>query len=270
MARATGSGTISFGMVSIGVKLYTARQSEQVSFSWITPQGNRVKQQLVDAVTGEVVDRKECLKGFEHAKNQFVTFTTEEIKALEAERTNLIDLVEFVPLDSVDLLGAEKTHYLGPDKGSDRAYLLLAHVMREQNKVAVGRWSARGKELLVIIRPYQGGLVLHQMFYANEIRSFQEIEDTIAKFDLSERELKLAGSLVDQLSVNEFEPGKYRDEYFLRVNSAVQQKLAGESVTTLPTQAKTDIIDLFDALKASIKATKKTSRRKSAVKKRTA
>src|SRR3989304_2130269 len=171
MPRATASGTVSFGLVSIPCKFYTACSSESVQFKMITPKGNKVKQKIFDAVTDEEVERNACLKGYEHVKDQFVTFTSEELEALESERNNLIDINEFVPLASVDLLAVEKSYYLGADKGGDKGYLLLAKTLETTGKVAVGRWDARGKEQLVILRPYNGGLLLHQMFYTNEVRS---------------------------------------------------------------------------------------------------
>jgi DNA end-binding protein Ku len=158
-ARAIASATISFGLVSIPVKLYTATSSEQVRFNMLHPETkSRVKQQYIDASTGEVVDRNSLVKGFEYGRDQYVVFTEDELKALETERSSSLDIVEFVPLESVDLLQVEKTYYLGPDKGGDKAYRLLTDSMVNTKKVAVGRWSARGKEQLVVVRPYKDGL----------------------------------------------------------------------------------------------------------------
>jgi DNA end-binding protein Ku len=251
-ARAIASATISFGLVSIPVKLFTATSSEQVRFNMLHPETkSRVKQQYLDASTGEVVDRNELVKGFEYGKDQYVIFTDEELKSLEAERSSSLDIVEFVPLDSVDLLQVEKSYYLGPDKGGDKAYRLLVEAMLRTGKVAVGRWAARGKEQLVVVRPYRDGLLLHQMFYANEVRAFDEI-DTGATFEFKPVEHELAERLIEQLSSDAFHPENYKDEYAARVEAAVQKKVLGEQVHVAQEAPKAQIIDLFEALKKSL------------------
>ncbi|HEY1537484.1 MAG TPA: Ku protein, partial [Polyangiaceae bacterium] len=178
-ARATSSGTISFGLVSIPVKFYTAASSEQASFNMLHKKcGGRVKQQYICPTdNNEIVERTEMVKGYEYARGQYVTFTDDEIKALEAERSNSIEIAEFVPLSSVDFVSVEKTYYLGPDKGGDKAYRLLSESMTRKEMVAVGRWASRGKEQLVLIRPYgKDGIILHQLYYATEVRAFDEID----------------------------------------------------------------------------------------------
>lgn len=250
--RAIASGTISFGLVSIPVKLFTAAASEQVRFNMLSPEtGSRVKQQYIDATNGKVVARSALVRGYEYAKGQFVTFTEEEHKALETARSNAFDILEFVPLESVDLVQVEKSYYLGADKGGDKAYRLLNVAMKNTQRVAVGRWTARGKEQLVLIRPYRRGLILHQMFYANEVRAFDEIDDA-ATFEFRDVELDLAAKLIDELTVPKFAPEKYKDDYALRVEAAVEQKVAGKEITIAPEQPKAQIIDLFEALKKSL------------------
>jgi len=251
-ARAIASATISFGLVSIPVKLFTATSSEQVRFNMLHPETkSRVKQQYIDASTGEVVDRNALVKGYEYGKDQYVVFTDDELKALEAERSSSLDIVEFVPLDSVDLLSVEKSYYLGPDKGGDKAYHLLTEAMVHTKKVAVGRWAARGKEQLVLIRPYKEGLILHQMFYANEVRAFEEV-DTGATFEFKDVERNLAEKLIAELSVDKFQPERYKDEYAARVLAAVDQKVAGEQVHVAQEVPRAQVIDLFEALKQSL------------------
>lgn len=251
-ARAIASGTISFGLVSIPVKLFTATASQQVRFNMLHAETKgRVKQQYVLASTGEVVDRKSMAKGYEYARGQFVLFTEEEIKKLEAERSSSIEIVEFVPLDSVDLISVEKTYYLGPDKGGDKAYKLLSASMIDTGKVAVGRWAARGKEQLVLIRPYRDGLLLHQMFYADEVRAFDEV-DTGATVNFRDIERELAVKLINELSVDEFDASKYHDEYADRVKAAVEQKIAGQEIAVVGEVPRAEIIDLFEALKMSL------------------
>lgn len=259
-ARATSSGTISFGLVSIPVKFYTAASSEQASFNMLHKVcGGRVKQQYICPTdNNEVVERTDMVKGFEYARGQYVVFTDDELKALEAERSNSIDIAEFVPLASVDFVQVERTYYLGPDKGGDKAYRLLSESMAKTEMVAVGRWATRGKEQLVLIRPYgKDGIALHQLYYATEVRAFDEI-DTGATFKFSDKEHELAEKLIEQLSTDGFEPEKYSDSYSERVQAAVQQKVEGKEITVAPEAPKAQIIDLFEALKKSLSATAST------------
>lgn len=252
--RAISSGTISFGLVSIPVKLYTAASSEQVSFNMLHKKcSTRVKMQFYCPTDNEVVERSDTVKGYEYARGQYVLFTDEELKALEAARDNSIEITEFVPLASVDFIQVEKSYFLGPDKGGDKAYRLLSEAMRGKDRVAVGRWAARGKEQLVLIRPYQDGLVLHQLYYANEVRAFDEI-DTGAKLTFSPKERELADRLIEQLSTDAFDPEGYTDSFSERVRAAVEQKVQGQEVTVAPEAPKAQIIDLFEALKKSLES----------------
>jgi len=259
-SRAVATGVISFGLVSIPVRLYTAASSEQVRFNMLDSRhGVRVKQQYYSPVDGKVMDKGEIIKGYEYARDQFVTFTDEELKALEADRSNHIEIVEFVPLETFDLVQIEKTYYLGADKGGDKAYRLLSEAMTAKKKVAVGRWAARGKEQLVVIRPYHNGLAIHQLYYGNEVRSFEETDDT-ATFTFTDKERELAEKLIDQLSSDDFDVDKYKDDYADRVRGAVEQKVAGKEVTIAAEAPRAQIIDLFEALKKSIAEAKKPSR----------
>ncbi len=260
-ARAISSGTISFGLVSIPVKLYTAASSEQVSFNMLHAKcGGRIKQQLFCPADNEVIGRNDTVKGYEYARGQFVKFTEDEIKGLEAERSNSIEIVEFVPLSGVDFLQVERSYYLGPDKGGDKAYRLLSESMRVTDRVAVGRWSARGKEQLILIRPYgKDGLVFHQLYYQHELRAFDEI-DTGATFTFSEKEQELAKKLIEQLSVDQFDATPYRDSFSDRVRAAVEQKAAGQELTLEASEPKAQIIDIFEALKRSLKGADASAR----------
>jgi DNA end-binding protein Ku len=256
-ARAIASGVISFGLVSIPVKLYTAASSEQVRFNMLDSRhGVRIKQQYISSADGKVLDKNDIIKGYEYARDQFVTFTDDELKAQEADRSNHIEIVEFVPSETFDFLQIEKTYYLGADKGGDKAYRLLAESMDRKDRVAVGRWAARGKEQLVLLRPYKDGMVMHQLYYANEVRSFEEVDDT-AKFTFSDKERELAERLIDQLSTDEFRPTTYHDEYADRVRAAVDQKVAGQQIVVSAEAPRAQIIDLFEALKKSIAEAKK-------------
>lgn len=252
-ARSIASLSLSFGLVSIPVKLFTAASSEQVSFNMLHQKcGGRVKQQYICPTdNNEVVERKDMVKGYEYARGQYVLFTEEELKAFEAERSNAIEITEFVPLASVDFVHVEKSYYLGGDKGGDKAYRLLSEAMRSKDVVAVGRWAARGKEQLVLLRPYEDGLILHQLYYANEVRAFSEVDPT-AKVTLSDKERELAEKLIDQLTSDTFEAAKYHDTFSDKVRAAAEQKAAGQEITVAPEAPKAQIIDLFDALKRTL------------------
>jgi DNA end-binding protein Ku len=257
-ARATSSGTISFGLVAIPFKLYTAASSEQVRFNMLHEKcGSRIKQQYICPVDNEIVERDATVKGYEYARGQFVRFTEDELKGLEADRSNSIEITEFVPLESVDFVQVEKSYYIGPDKGGDKPYQLLGECMRKTKVVAVGRWSTRGKEQLVLIRPYADhGLILHQLYYANEVRDYEQI-DTGARFQFSDIERDLAERLIQQLTSETFDSTKYKDNYEDRVRVVVDQKVAGQEITVAPEAPRAQIIDLFEALKKSLSEAQK-------------
>jgi DNA end-binding protein Ku len=251
--HALGSGTISFGLVSIPVKLYTAASSASVSFNLLHAKcGNRIKYQQYCPVCEETVERGGLVKGYEFAKDQYVRFTDEELKGLEGEASRVIEIAEFVPLERVDPIFFEKTYYLGPDKGGEKAYRLLAEAMGKTDRVALATFVMRGKESLVLIRPAQGGLMLHTMYFADEVRDFGEV-DKGAGAKVREGELELALRLVDELSRPEFKPEQYRDEHRQRVMAAVEAKVEGKEVTSVAPEAeRAHVIDLMEALKESL------------------
>jgi DNA end-binding protein Ku len=250
--RAISSVTISFGLVSIPVKVYTAASSQSVRFNMLHEKcGGRIKQQLYCPVDDEVIQRSDTVKGYEYTKGQYVQFTPEELKSLEAEKSSTLDIVEFVPEDSVDMIQVDKSYYLGPDKGGQKAYKLISGAMERTGKIAVGRWMTRGKSQLVLIRPYKEGLLLHQVYYADEVRSFEDI-DIGDEVSFKPGEPDLADQLIEQLAADTFEPEKYEDEYRKRVLAAVEAKVAGQEITAAPEQPVAQIVDLFDALKASL------------------
>src|SRR5213593_4397157 len=255
-ARSIGSGTISFGLVSIPIRVYVATHSEQLSFNMLhAPCHTRIKQQLYCPHHDKVVERSEIVKGYQFEKDRYVTFTDEEIRALEAEANRAIDIHEFVPLAGVDPIYFEDAHYLGPDKGAEKAYHLLAQAMRDTGKVALAQYVRGGKEHLVLLRPYDGGLVLHTMHYADEVRSLAEV-DLGGEPKVRAGELEMARKLVQQLSAKAFRPEQYKDQYRERVEAVVQKKVAGQEVTAAePEKPKAQVIDLMEALKASLSRT---------------
>src|SRR3989441_6032561 len=248
-----GSGTISFGLVSIPVKLYTAASAGGAIVNSLQHMcANRLRQQMFCPVDNEVVDRSQIVKGYEFQKDQYVRFTDEEIKSLEGEASKVIDITEFVPLPTVDPIYFEKTYYLGPDKGGEKAYRLLADAMAKTDRVALAKFVMRGKESLVLIRPVQGGLMLHTMYFADEVRDFGEI-DKGQSAKIREGELELALQLIDGLSSDAFSPDKYRDEYREHVLELVNQKVEGKEVTAVgPEIKRAQVIDLMEALKQSL------------------
>lgn len=251
--RSIGSGAISFGLVSIPVNLYVATSSESPSFNLLHAKcGSRIKQQRFCPVCKVVVEHEELVKGYEFDKIQYVRLTDDELKALEGEASEAIEISEFVPLSKVDPIYFEKSYYLGPDKGGEKAYRLLTDSMVQVGKVAVAKFVLRGKENLVIIRPMQKGLVMHTMYYFNEVRSFDEIGKG-ESIKITGPETKLAIRLIDELSNDAFEPEKYEDEYAQRVLDLVKKKAEGEEITvsqTPPQRGK--VIDLMEALKKSL------------------
>src|SRR5262249_55527368 len=198
------------------------------------------------------VDRAELVRGYEFAKDQYVRVGEEELKALEGEASKIIDIAEFVPLDKVDPIYFEKTYYLGPDKGGEKAYRLLADAMAASERVALAKFVMRGKESLVLIRAAQGGLMLHTMYFADEVRSFGEI-DKGQSAKIKDGELALAQQLIDGLSNVEFEPERYADDYRQRVLDLINSKVEGKEIVAAgPPVQPAQVTDLMEALKKSL------------------
>jgi DNA end-binding protein Ku len=256
MARAIAGGTISFGLVSIPVKLYSATQaSAAVSFNLLHEKcGSRLKQQYICPRDNEIVGRNDMVKGYEFSKDQYVTFSTEELKALEEKATQTIDIAEFVPLAKIDPVYFDKAYYLGPEKGGEKAYMLLAQAMRDSGLSALARYAARGKQYLVLLRPTvdePGGLVMQQLLYADEVRPFSDV--VMPDAEVREPELKLAKQLIEQITSQTFDPTQYEDDVRKRIHDDIQRKVEGQDISTAePAQEPARIIDLMEALKASL------------------
>jgi DNA end-binding protein Ku len=247
------SATISFGLVSVPVNLYsTSESAASISFNMVHKKdGTRLKQQYINPKDDKVVERSDIAKGYEFAKGQYVIFSPEEIKALDEKATNAIDVNEFVPLSKVDRLYFEKAYFLGPDKGGERAYRLLAEALKATGRAGLGQYSARGKQYLVLVRPMDGVLVMEQLHYQPELRSAADVP--VPDVPVKEAELNLAKQLIEQTSTDEFHPEKYHDTVRERVLEAIQQKVEGQEITAEPEEKpETKIIDLMDALKASL------------------
>lgn len=253
-ARSIGTGTVSFGMVSIPIKLYpTAESSAAISFNQLHDTcKSRLKQQYVcPKDNNEVVTREHIVKGYEFSKDQYVTFTEEELKAMAEEAQRAIEITEFVPAEQVDPIFFDGSYFLGPDKGGERAYKLLAQAMRETGRCALAKWAARGKMYLVLIRPFDKGIMMQQLHYADEVRKFDEVP--VGDADLKDGELKLAVQLINQIASDEFKPQQYEDEVKRRYQAAIQRKVEGqEIITSAAVEPRAQVIDLMEALKASL------------------
>ena len=252
-ARSIASLTVSFGLVSIPVKLFSATEaSRAISFNLLHKTcGSRLKQQYFCVKEEVPVGREEMAKGYEFAKDQYVMFSPEELKALEEAGTHTADITEFVPIDTVDPVYYDKAYYLAPDKGGAKPYALLARALRDTKRCALGRWAARGKQYIVMIRPVDDGLVMQQLLYAGEVRSIKDIE--IPKTEVRDAELKLAQQLIEQQAAEKFDPSQYTDEVRTRVEAAIEKKVEGKEITMAETPEPTgQVIDLMEALRASL------------------
>jgi DNA end-binding protein Ku len=251
--RPIGSGTISFGLVSIPVQIYPATQPRAgVTFNLLhAKDGSRLKQQYVCAKDGEKVERDEMVKGYEFEKNRYVTFTAEELKALEEAATPAIEIVEFVPSGTVDPVYFDRPYYLAPEKGAAKAYRLLAEALARSGRAALARQSARGKQYLVLLRPHDGRLVMQQLLYADEVRSAGEVP--VEEAEVKEPEVQLALRLVEQSASDSFHPENYQDAVRQRLLEAVERKVAGQEIQAAPAgEPVAQVIDLMEALKQSL------------------
>ena len=252
-ARPLATASISFGLVSVPVQMYSASEgSSSVSFNWIHKGcGSRLKQQYICAREGVKVERDDMVKGYEVAKDQYVLFNPDELKALDEVGTNTIEIVEFVPQDKVQRVYIDRPYYLAPAKGGDRAYRLLREAMKTTNLSAIGRYAARGKQYLIMLSPMDDAIMMEQLHYADEVRPVSEVP--IPSGDVKDTELNLAVNLVQQLATDEFRPEQYRDEVRDRVLELINKKIEGEDITSAPDVAPAaQIIDLMAALKASL------------------
>jgi DNA end-binding protein Ku len=260
MPRSIWSGAISFGLVNVPVKLYSAVSRKTVRFHQLNGKtGHRIAQKRVDAVTNEEVPYEDIVKGYELTKESYVVITPDELDALDPEKTRTIDIEDFVDLADIDPIYYDHPYYLVPDKGAAKAYGLLLQAMQESEKVAVARVVIRSKEQLVAIRPAPGGvLTMETMIFADEVVAADDIDDLPESKELkvSDREVKMAQQLIDSLS-SDFEPEKYRDEYREKVLELIERKAAGEEIAVQPEAPEPKKVpDLMAALEASLAAVK--------------
>jgi len=252
-ARSIASLTVSFGLVSIPVKLFSATEATKaISFNLLHKGcGSRLKQQYFCVKEEVPVAREDMVKGYEFAKDQYVLFSPEELKALEEAGTGMAEITEFVPLETVDPVYYDKPYYLAPDKAGAKPYALLAKALRDSKRCALGRWAARGKQYIVMIRAVEHVLVMQQLMYAGEVRPFNEIE--IPPTEVKDAELKLARQLIDAQTSKAFDPTEYTDTVAERVHKAIEGKVAGHEITmTEAPETGAQVIDLMEALRASL------------------
>src|SRR5258705_7217235 len=253
-ARSIATLTVSFGMVSIPVKLFSATEaSRAISFNLLHKTcGSRLKQQYICVKEEVAVAREDMAKGYEFEKDQYVMFSPEQLKALEEAGTHTADIAEFVPVESIDPVYFDKAYYLAPDKGGAKPYALLARALRESGRCALGRWAARGKQYIVMIRPVEEGLVMQQLLYGPEVRSIKDID--IPKTEVKDAELKLAQQLIEQQASDTFDPSVYTDDVRARIEAAVQKKVEGQEITMAeaPEGGGAQVIELMEALRASL------------------
>jgi DNA end-binding protein Ku len=253
-ARALASLTLSFGLVSVPVKLYAATQAAgAISFNLLHKDcGSRLRQQYVCQREGVPVDRADMVKGYEFAKDQYVTFTPDELKEMEEKGTNVVEIDTFVPADTIDPVYYDRAYFVGPDKGGEKPYALLAEAMRQTGRSAVARWAARGKQYVVQLRAVAGGIVMQQLLYAPEVRSIDEL--AIPGAQVKDQELALARQLIEQIATERFDPTAYRDDVRARIEAAIERKIEGRQIEVSPTLSAptAPVIDLMEALRASV------------------
>jgi DNA end-binding protein Ku len=251
--RAVLRSNISFGLVSIPVELYSATHSEAVHFNLLHAKDNsRIQEKIYCVAEGKQIDRRELVHGFQISKGKYVSFSGEELKKMEASASRQIEIAQFVPISEVDPIYFVASYLLASGSGSAKAYGLLHAAMKKSARAAVARFVMHGKEHLALIRPYGGGLILHTMHYANEIRSTSEIDSAKTKVDASE--LRLAERLIDDLSQDSFNAGKFEDAYRSQVLKLAKQKAAGQEIDIAPAPRESRTVDLMAALKKSLEA----------------
>ena len=255
MATAVWTGTVTFGLVSIPVKLFTATSSHNISFNLLHRVcKTRINLQNYCPHCDVVVDRSELVKGYQYEKNQYVVVDEEDLEATKPESSSNLDIVQFINVAEVDPIYFEKTYYIGPDKGSEKTFALLTKAMKETNRAAVGKLVMRNHEYLTLIRPGMDGLVAHFMLYQDEIRENEnKVDEEIA---VRPKEVLLAKQLVENLS-EPFEPEKFKEEYIGRVEDMLEAKMKGRKLTIVKPKARPKVVDLMDALQKSVEATKR-------------
>jgi DNA end-binding protein Ku len=254
-ARSIASLSLSFGLVSIPVKLYPATESaSDVRFNLLAPDGSRVKQQYISESTGAVVERSSMKKGYEFEKDKYVVFTGDELKALEEAATHVVEILAFIPEKAVDPVYYDKAYYIAPDKRGGKPYSLLQQALAESGRCALARWAFKGKTRIVQVRPNEDGLVFQQLLFADEVRSLKDLN--VEHVQVSAAELKLALQIIEQGAEDGYDPSAYEDEEKKRILAAIDRKIEGKEVVSAESEevaSSGEVIDLMEALRASLK-----------------
>ena len=251
--RPLRNATITFGLVNIPVRFYTATKSEDVHFNLLHQScGTRVNRKWWCPHHEEMIESGDMMRGYPVAKNQYVTLTDEEMDQLESDDNRALEITEFVDLDQIDPVFFEKAYYLGPAPGGGKTYRLLAQAMKKQNKVALARWISGHREHLVILRPFEEGLILHTMYYADEVRDFSAID--IEGGEVRDKEVALAEMLINELTEERFDPLAYKDSYRERLMDQIRAKSAGQVIVSeaAAQDASAEVVDIMEALRRSL------------------
>lgn len=260
--RPLRNATITFGLVSIPVRFYTATKSEDVHFNLLHEScGTRVNRKWWCPHHEEIVSSDELIRGYAVTKNKYVTFTDEEIDTLETDDNRALDITEFVDLSQIDPLFFEKAYFLGPAPGGGKTYKLLSTAMKKENKVAVARWVSGGKEHIVVLRPFENGLILHTMFYADEVRDFSAID--LEDAPVRDKEVQLAEMLINELTEDEFNPLQFKDEYRERLLDRIKAKSHGKTIVAEEREPEKggEVVDIMEALRRSLEGGRHAPRR---------
>ena len=264
MPRAIWSGAISFGLVNVPVKLFSATEEKDIHFHQMSPKGHRIKYKRVDERTGREVEYRDIVKGYEVSKGKFVTITPEELAAADPEKSHTVDIEDFVDLEEIDPIYFLSTYYVAPGKGGEKPYALLREAMERSGRIAIGRFVMRTKEYLVALRPSDDVIMLHTMYFPDEIRATSGLGIPSKRTKATDRELKMARQLVDSLSVD-FDPAKYKDEHRQKVLALIKRKGQGKEIDVGEPAAKSaEVVDLFEALKSSLDSPQKRAKKKPA------
>ncbi len=261
--RPLRNASITFGLVNIPVRFYIATKSEDVHFNLLHEScGTRVNRKWWCPHHEKIVGSDELIRGYAISKNRYVTFTDEEMEALETDDNRALDITEFIDLSQIDPVFFEKAYFLGPAPGGGKTYKLLATAMRDQNKVALARWVSANREHLVVLRPFEDGLVLHTMYYADEVRDFAAVEKEDAP--VREKEVKLAEMLIDELTEKKFDPLRYKDEYRERLMDRIRDKSKGKAIVSEEREEEAgggEVVDLMEALRRSLEGGRAPAKR---------
>lgn len=258
--RPLRNATITFGLVSIPVRFYSATKSEDVHFHLLHEScGTRVNRKWWCPHHEEIVSSDELIRGYEVSKNKYVTFTDEEMEALETDDNRALDIVEFVDLKEIDPVFYEKAYFLGPAPGGGKTYNLLSTAMRKQNKVGVAHWVSAGKDHLVVLRPYEQGLILHTMYYADEVRDFGAIDTE--RTTVRDKEVGMAEMLIDQLTEKKFDPLQFEDTYRGRLLARIKAKAHGKAIEVPEKEEEKggEVVDIMEALRRSLEGGRATA-----------